>query len=191
MKRKIDWGNIDIKEFAGLISGYLNENNIEVILVGGACVSIYSKNEYLSYDLDFVTYSKIKEIKPILKELGFKPESTRHFMRQDCLFYIEFVSPPVSVGSEESITNFNTLKTKEGTVKLLSVTDCVKDRLAAYYHWNDPQSLDQAVMVAKNQRVNLQEIERWSIGEDSKEKFDKFKKLLRKKVWKGRGGGRE
>lgn len=180
MKKKIDWENIEIKEFAGLISGYLNKNNIEAILVGGACVSIYSKNEYLSYDLDFVTYSKTKEIKPILKELGFQQESTRHFMRQDCPFYIEFVSPPVSVGSEESITNFNTLKTREGRIRLLSPTDCVKDRLAAYYHWNDLQTLDQAVMVAKKQRVNLQEIKRWSIKEGAEEKFNKFKKLLNK-----------
>jgi len=32
---------------------------------------------------------------------------------------------------------------------LLTPTDCVKDRLAAYFFWNDLQSLGQAVMVVK------------------------------------------
>ena len=30
----------------------------------------------------------------------------------------------------------------------MTPTDSVKDRLAAYYHWNDQQALEQAIMVA-------------------------------------------
>ena len=178
MKRKVNWANIDIKDLSCLVYEHLNKHNIKTVLVGGACVSIYSKNEYLSYDLDFATYTTIREIKPILEELGFKQKSTRHFVRKDCPYYIEFVTSPVSIGNDEAITKFKKLKTKNGTVVLLSATDCVKDRLAAYYHWNDPQSLDQAVMVAKKQKVDLQNIKKWSIKEQAKEKFDRFKKLL-------------
>ncbi len=178
MKRKINWDGINIKDLACLISEHLSKHNIETVLVGGACVSIYSHNEYLSYDLDFVIYNTIKEIKPFLEELGFKQKSTRHFVRKDCSYYIEFVTSPVSIGNEAVITKFKKLKTKKGTLLLLSATDCVKDRLAAYYHWNDPQSLDQAVMVTKKQKVDLKDIKKWSIKENAKEKFNKFKKIL-------------
>jgi|GEM_PF-4859020 len=50
-----------------------------------------------------------------------------------------------------------------GVLRLLSPTDCVKDRLAAYYRWNDRQSLQQAILVARMCDINLDEIERWSI----------------------------
>ena len=37
------------------------------------------------------------------------------------------------------------------------------DRLAAFYHWRDRQGLDQAVLVAAQQVVDLDEIEQWSV----------------------------
>jgi len=61
---------------------------------------------------------------------------------------------------------------------LLSPTDCVKDRLAAYYHWNDEQSLDQALMVYKENQVDLGEVERWSLNEGMEVKFKVFKESL-------------
>ncbi len=60
-------------------------------------------------------------------------------------------------------------------LKLLSPTDCIKDRLAAFYHWNDIQSLDQAILVAKGNKIDLKEIERWSINEGMIDKFKIFK----------------
>lgn len=50
---KINWQKIGIKELAGLISEKLREEGIDTILVGGACVTIYTKNKYQSFDLDF------------------------------------------------------------------------------------------------------------------------------------------
>ncbi|MFH1715541.1 MAG: hypothetical protein ABH857_05070 [Elusimicrobiota bacterium] len=180
MTEKINWELVTIKELAGIISSLLTKNNISAILVGGACVSIYSKNKYMSYDLDYVTYSTIQEIIPVLEKLGFKQEGMRHFKNKDCKYYIEFLSPPVSIGKEESVKRYNDMRTKRGRVILLTATDCVKDRLAAYYHWNDPQSLDQALNVAKKQEINLKDIERWSIEEGAQKKFKRFQKLLNK-----------
>ena len=56
---KIDWKKIGIKALASIVSDKLNENGIDAILVGGACVSIYSENKYLSSDLDFVSSTSI------------------------------------------------------------------------------------------------------------------------------------
>ncbi|MBD3272032.1 MAG: hypothetical protein GF384_05790 [Elusimicrobia bacterium] len=174
---RINWKKIDIKKLALIISSELKENNIDAVLVGGACVSIYARNEYVSMDLDYVTYTPIKELTPVLNSLGFYQQSSRHFEHSECPFSIEFLSPPVSIGHECPIKKLNKVK----SLILLTPTDCVKDRLAAYYHWNDMQSLDQAVMVAKAQRINLKSIKEWSAAENSLEKYRKFESRLKVK----------
>ena len=175
---KVDWKKIKIKDLAALVCHKLNEKDIDAVLVGGACVSIYTENKYVSYDLDFVSYARLKDITEVLTELGFKRESTRHFVREDCPYFIEFVAPPLSIGSER-VKKEEKIKTRFGSVTLLTSTDSVKDRLAAYYHWNDPQALEQAIMVAKAQKVKLSEIRSWSEKEGHKEKFDIFLKMLK------------
>ena len=40
--------------------------------------------------------------------------------------------------------------------------ETVKDRLATYFFWNDQQSLNQAVMVAKRNKIHLPEIKKWA-----------------------------
>lgn len=145
---KVEWENIRIKDLAALISEKLRRGGVDSILVGGACVSIYTKNKYRSFDLDFVTHATTKEIAPLLAELGFQRESSRHFVRRGCPFFIEFVAPPAAVGAEP-LKGEKNLKTRLGTLVLMTPTDSVRDRLAAYYHWNDQQALEQAVMVAE------------------------------------------
>lgn len=177
---KIDWERIAIKDLAALVSEKLNENGIDALIVGGACVSIYTENKYLSSDIDFISHTALKDISKALAELGFKRESSRHFEKKGCPFFIEFVSPPAAIGNEP-IRSTKTIRTRFGKIMLLTPADSVKDRLAAYYHWNDQQALEQAVMVAKAQRVNLKEIERWSAKEGQKEKYNVFAERLKKK----------
>lgn len=179
--KKNDWKNIEIEDLAGIISEQLSKNGIDVVLVGGACVSIYSKNEYISHDLDYVSYNTVKEIKPCLEAIGFEQEATNRFVNDDCEFYIEFAAPPVSIGKEAPIIKFNSINTGKGKITLLTPTDCVKDRLTAYYHWGDPQSLEQALLVAKKQKINIKEVELWSKKENKLKEFKIFKKELKTK----------
>jgi hypothetical protein len=173
----IKWKSISLRDLAGFISEELRKRDIETTLVGGACVTIYSENLYQSYDLDFVTYESMKKIKKALTELGFK-EKQRYFTRDDCPWFIEFVSPPVAVGNEP-IHKFEHIKTPLGTIQMLRPTDSVKDRLASFYHWSDKQGLEQALNICSIQTVDLEEIEKWSIREGEGKKFliflEKFK----------------
>ena len=57
---------------------------------------------------------------------------------------------------------------------MLTPTDCVMDRLAGYYHWNDPQSLDQAVAVVRRHSVDLERVEAWSKREHSEGRYQDF-----------------
>lgn len=168
----MEFSNIDIKDLACFIYETLKSNGIDAVLVGGACVSIYSQNRYQSYDLDFATYEELKMIEKVLIKIGFK-RTGRCFSHDDCPFIIDFVNPPIAIGSE-SIRHFETLKTPNGSLQLLTPTDCVKDRLSSYFHWNDEQALEQALLVAKNHQIDLNDVKRWAKTEDHLEKLEKF-----------------
>lgn len=168
----MNFNNPDLKELACLVYETLKANGINAVLVGGACVSIYSENRYQSSDLDFATYEEMKPIEKALKKLGFE-RIKRQFSRSDCPYLIDFVNPPISVG-HEAIHEFQTLKTSTGSLRLLSPTDCVKDRLASFFHWNDMQALEQALMVAENHSVDLQDLKRWAKAEGYEKRFEVF-----------------
>jgi len=174
----VDWQKVSIKKLAAIITDHLKKNGIEVVLVGGACVSLYSKNKYISYDIDLITDSSIKTIIPVLKQLGFKNIQSRLFENHRCKFLIDFPAPPVSIG-DNLVTEYNCLNTRFGTICLLTPTDCVKDRLAAYFFWNDQQSLDQAVMVAKRNKIHLSEIKKWAEEQGEQEKYKIFVKRFK------------
>lgn len=169
---------LSVKELAAFISEHLRKCGIDTVLSGGACVTIYTKNKYQSFDLDFVTtnYIKSKKICEAMKQIGFRMEH-RHFIHPATKYFIEFPPPPLAVGAEP-VKEIREIKVKGKALKLLSPTDCVKDRLSAYYHWNDKQSLHQAVLVYKNQKVDLNEIERWSRSEGMGTKFKAFCKII-------------
>ena len=172
----INWSTISLRDLAGYLSEELRKKGIDTILVGGACVTIYSENRYQSYDLDYITYSDMKKVKKALEELGFI-EKQKYFRHKDCPWFVEFVSPPVAVG-EESVQKFNIVKTSLGSIKLLYPVDSVKDRLASFYHWDDKQGLEQALSICFEQKIDRKELEEWSIRENQLEKFQIFKKRL-------------
>ena len=93
----IDWEKIDIKELTAIISSYLNKKDIDVVLVGGACVSLYSNNKYLSHDIDLVTETPLRKIIPVLGELGFENTGGRLFQNPECEFLTDFPAPPVAI----------------------------------------------------------------------------------------------
>jgi hypothetical protein len=174
----MNFGRASLRDLALFISDYLAANEIETILTGGACVSLYTRNKYLSLDLDFVLISdnRDKQLKSLLKEIGFH-QYGRHFRHRETRFFIEFLPPPASVG-EEPIGPPAEIKKGSKILKLLSPTDCVKDRLAAFYHWEDRQSLEQALLVARHNSIDVREIARWSKVEGKEAQFRMFRKSL-------------
>lgn len=58
-------------ELATVVSEALEKAGIVATLSGGAAVSIYSANRYLSEDLDFVTNAVVGELERVLLPLGF------------------------------------------------------------------------------------------------------------------------
>jgi len=55
------------------------------------------------------------------------------------------------------------------------------EELAAYYHWDDPQSLEQAVWVAQQNDFDFESIALWSEKENAVDKFNIFKEKIGRK----------
>jgi hypothetical protein len=160
------------EEVAALICSTLDRHGIRVALSGGAVVSIYSENEYESYDLDFIATGLARNVSTPMNDLGFYKEG-RYWKHPKSRYWAEFTPGPVQVG-DQCVSEFSERHTRFGNLRLLTPTDCVMDRLAGYYHWNDPQGLDQALAVARRHDVDLRRIEEWSQGERSETKFRDF-----------------
>jgi hypothetical protein len=165
-------------ELGAYIQSHLRQKGIEVVLSGGAAVGIYSNNLYVSKDLDFVNVyaANRRTIRIAMSELGFEEEG-RYFKHSDTEFFIEFPPGPLTVGYE-SVKQVIEKEFSTGRLRIISPTDCVKDRLAAYYHWADRQSLAQAQLVAKENPVDLNEIKRWSTVEGKLDEFERIKDRL-------------
>jgi hypothetical protein len=165
-------------ELAAFVQSHLREKGIDVVLSGGASVSIYSSNKYVSLDLDLVNayFAKRRAIRETMQEIGFHEEG-RHFTHPDTQFFVEFPPGPLAVGAEP-VKEVSELKFSTGMLRIISPTDCVKDRLAGCYHWDDLQCLEQAVFVVQANSIDLEEIERWSEGEGKLEKFRRIRDQL-------------
>jgi hypothetical protein len=172
--------DMTVDELAGLVCQALHDAGVTVTLTGGACVSIWSHGKYVSHDLDFIEEGPVprRQIRAVLASLGFA-EQGRHFVHPETRFFVEFPTGPLMVG-DERVDRVTERKTVAGNLRLLSPTDCVKDRLAAFFHWNDRQSLEQAIFVAQAQEVDLKEIARWSKSERNEAKFRAFRQRLKK-----------
>lgn len=166
--------NMSQVELAAYIQDSLQAEGIQVVLSGGSAVSFYSSNKYVSKDLDLInaSFAKRSRIRSVMENLGFT-EKGRYFIHSETTFFVEFPDGPLSVG-EEPVKEISEFELATGTLKVLSPTDCVKDRLCAFYFWNDLQGLEQAILVARSQQVDLKEIRRWSKVERKEKEFQFF-----------------
>lgn len=79
-----NWESCTEEELWKYVGYFFAENNLDMVLVGGAVVSIYSKGAYQSGDLDFVSKSYTnKKVLKVLTELGFEKKG-RVFVNEKC-----------------------------------------------------------------------------------------------------------
>lgn len=161
------------KDFAAAVVHQLEKHGISAVLVGGACVSIYTDEKHASRDLDFISPYSHEAIAKALAEIGFD-RNGRYFIHPESELYVEFPSGPTAIGNEVPVKPEGEFKVKNTTVKMYSPTQCVMDRLAAWFHWNDRRSLIHALWVCERHPVNLDKIKRWATKERETEKLKIF-----------------
>lgn len=165
-----------LKELAFIVGDHLSKEGIHALLVGGGVVSIYTENKYESYDLDFISPDSRKDLIKAMEKLGFE-QKERHFTHPNSIFFVEFPGSALIIGDEYQDT-YNSITYKNKSLKILSPTQSIMDRLAAFYHWNDRGSLEQAIMIAQAQPFSMNKIESWSEKEGARDKFETFKNSI-------------
>ena len=64
---------------------------------------------------------------------------------------------------------------------VLSPTDSCRDRLAAFYHWNDRQSLSVAATIGCLHRLECAVIREWSKKEGFADRFEEFRRTVKQR----------
>ena len=173
--------SMDTLEVAAAICSKLDSLGIKTTLSGGYCAEIYSCGEYTSMDIDLINqYNEDhKKIVETMIEFGFTHKG-KDFYHDDVEYSIEFPCGPPAVGSE-LIKDVAEIETEAGVLRILRATDCVKDRLCGFFHWEEQASLEQALIVSLANDIDIEEIQIWSINEGSEEKFNIFFQELKKR----------
>ena len=169
------------------VASVLERHDIIGVLTGGSAAVIYAPNSVSSFDADFVLESTPEKrlLGHALAEIGFTPSATfGMFEHPDSSFTIDFPRGPLAVGGdyirETAIITRGTRR-----LRILKPTDCVRDRLSHFYHWNDYLALDAAVNVARANRdqIDIDDLQRWTVREGthpSQSFEEKFREFLRR-----------
>jgi len=174
-----DFTNTPIIELAAIVANHLELHGIEVVLVGGLAVELYSKNIYLTKDIDMVNinYQPPQVMHDAMAMLGFTKVG-RVYENTSTKITIEFPSAPLTVG-EDVIKETTTVTVNGGKIPILHALDIVKDRLAAYFHWQDKPALAQALTVMLCHGINTIDIKSFCENEGAGEEYHFITTLYR------------
>ena len=157
----------------------LEKAGIRAVLTGGACAAIHTAGEYQSEDLDFIlqSASSQEELDEVMRGIGYRRAGEQYF-HPETRFFVEFPVGPLGIGRDLSITPVKVRLGRKGSIRALSPTDSCRDRLSAFIHWNDRQSLEAAVKIALQNPVEMKKIRTWSASEGAAERFEEFSREL-------------
>lgn len=158
----------------------LHRAGVTAVLSGGGAATLHAPRAIQSYDLDFILAVYTEEHAPglVLERLGFR-RSGHDYVHQVSPYQLEFPPGPLAVGGER-IEAWNTLRSGDRLLHVITPTDSCRDRLAAYYHFGDRSALEQAIAVQRStgENVDLQAVREWSEREGMLVRFEEFLRLL-------------
>jgi hypothetical protein len=166
------------------VADALAGKRIEAVLCGGSAAAMYAPQSYFSNDADFVLENEddLNTVAVALSTIGFKRKGkSRIFSHPSCRFTVDFPKGPLSVGNEY-IRSVGLLQRAGVPLHILTRTDCIRDRLAHYYYWNDQAAFEAAIAVAKGdpKDIDFRLVREWTEREDPAliAKFEEFERRL-------------
>lgn len=177
MAASMDFSSITITELAAIMAAHLTKWDIDVVLVGGLAVEIYTENLYLTKDIDMVNtnYRTPSRLQKAMADLAFYKKG-RIYVNETTDITVEFPPGPLSVG-DELVKETVIVQVSSGHIPILSVNDVVKDRLAAFVHWKDRQSLIQAVAVLLKHQLKPHTFQKFCLREGAEVEYDLLNKF--------------
>lgn len=136
-----DWS---LSEVAATVVRQLEAVDVPVVVVGGSAVTVHVPHVYTSSDIDFAALrdATIREFAAGVVPLGFARHG-RVFVNPTSAYTLDLVGETPFV-DRRPIREFDSVRTRRGPVRVLRFSDAVADRVAAFVHWADEESLDVA-----------------------------------------------
>lgn len=126
--------------FAAFLAKQLRRNGVDVILVGGAAVEMYTNGQFETADMDFTVSDKKKAV-ALLKQLGFK--------KKDAVWFNSDLDVIVDISGKEYSGDVNKVRLvniRNYELKVAGVEDLIVNRLYSAKWWksNPQRDLEEA-----------------------------------------------
>jgi hypothetical protein len=122
--------------------------NLDVVVVGGSAIEIYTEGAYVSGDIDLV--GPREALGKTLRAWGFQHESRVWFHRAGGLTF-DLVGPHYNGRADRT----QRVETPYGPVRLAGPEDLIVKRLIAAAYWKTPEEFSQAVLRAVRHRETI------------------------------------
>jgi hypothetical protein len=164
-----------------VITEALKEINIRPIIVGGQAVEFYTAGGYSTMDVDLITQASIKEINPIIEELGFKKEG-KYWTYDQLDFALEVPGSDLA-GNYDKV---NEIEIEGLKAYIIGIEDIIIDRLNRYKFWKEYADQEWIVgMIYLNyEDIDWDYLYQKSESEKTLEELKEFKKIVDKKIKK-------
>ena len=159
-------GSSTLEDVAFEVCTALAKHDVTAVLTGGSAATIYAPDHYQSRLMRTSCFSFGPEEMPVvadaLAEIGFHYVNGM-FEHSDTDFTVEFPPGPLAIGID-LITEFATLTRPPQLLYILTATDCVRNRLASFFYWQDYSALETAAAVAfvQSTTLDLNKISDWA-----------------------------
>lgn len=177
-------GESTLADVCFAVSSALDAHGIIGVVTGGSAAALYAPQTYMSQDVDFILEDDdpLDDVAIALDSIDFHRDGkSRIFSHPSCKFTVDFPKGPLAVGGEY-IHETHVLERGGLRLRILTRADCVRDRLAHFYFWDDYTALNAAVGVAaqNHQDVDMNALRAWTERESPAllEKFAEFKRRL-------------
>ena len=176
--------NATLEDVCFAVAAALDAGGISGVLTGGSAAAIYAPEAYMSDDADFVLEASdnLEDAELALHSIGFRRiGKSRIFSHPSIAFTVDFPKGPLAVGGDY-VRETRILERGDLRLRILTRTDCVRDRLAHFYYWNDYTALNAAVAVANKgiDEVDMDFLRDWTRRESAEllAKFAEFERRL-------------
>ena len=142
---------------------------------------VYAPDAKASFDQDYIAWfaDRKNEFDRALEEIGFR-RKVRVYTSSATLISLEFPDDQILIGNDFlRFEDCARLERNDLSLRLLTPTDCVRDRLCGFFYYNDIGNLNTAVAVAKAKNVEPEGIRQWAEREGQAAKFERFLQRFR------------
>ncbi len=140
-------GDLERHEKDLLITAFLSNELTDLVLVGGAASSWYSRGSYRTLDVDVIVLGDVDDLEEGLKELGFERNRVWHYPDADYALDVVSRSGKPKRTRHYEVDGFE--------IEVPSPEEVIVNDLAGYKFWDRSDDFDRAKLVYETELEDL------------------------------------